>query len=687
MVEKRKTAEGGDEAPAKRQRVSRACDQCRAAREKCDGIRSPGCFTCLSSNRECTYTTPPKKRGIQPGYIRTLELTLAWIFENCPGAESTLTGAIASDQIAALLSGKDTDGAYKLHRAWRRSSSCKELEKLLGSGKADPAYSPDADSAEETSQAHDVATAPVRTPAAHTSSEKTFVATLPNNTWRLLDVYFAYTHTWLPILQKHDMLKLAYTYGEHGVHLSPGESPEHAELWALLALGAVQEEVVSAPASARTSRPVYETARRLIPDERGKQSVSHVKALILLSLINVGSKDWTAAWLLLGQAINIAIDLGLHKANALDHARSKHTILACFFLERILCSHLSRVPRLDSGDIAALGPVEEEGLEEWETWSGCDGFTQANNTHRESIRSSSRSPSHSLSIFNQLVVLSNGLPGPSMSISFPPHLQQADSRMTTPQLLHLHILQSCCVGNTNQTEQLLAEFSNRFGIAAMPAVFRIYLETAGRSATATLQAGSRGLLPDIVTSIDRVWSQGTVGSQDRSLHSLDGMTFTPDLRKQSLQNTKPQSLYPTSAPHAGRGSLSSQYGDASKSAMVLGGGPTGLHPDFVTSPVATRTPQTASAAPLGNRMDDMPPLERFKSNNSIDMEALFDELASLDGAESADHQPLFMQNLGLAPNADLNDVLASDFGFDPLLSTYMNTAPVAMDQSRTYAGG
>lgn len=613
MVEKRKAAEGGEEAPtpAKRQRVSRACDQCRAAREKCDGIRNPGCFTCLSSNRECTYTTPPKKRGIQPGYIRTLELTLAWVFENCPGAESTLSGAIASDQIAALLSGKDSDGSYRLHRGWRKSNVCKELEKLLGSGKA--TSTPDADSAAEENIPQEGSTVSIQAPLTPATTGNTFVATLPSNIWRLFDVYFAYTHTWLPILQKHDILKLAYTYGEHGLHLSPtGPNAEHAELWALAALASTQEIPLSAPLDAGTSEAIYQTARRLIPDERGKQSISHVKAFLLLSLINISSEKWTAAWLQIGQAVNIALDLGLH---AHSHSRSKHTMLACFLLERLLCSHLKRIPRLSSADIASLGPVEEEGLEEWETWSPCDGFSQHGKESRG--EASQRAPSHTLSIFNQLVVLSNGLPGPSIGINLPPHLQA--SKTTTPQLVHLHILHSCCVGDVERAKQLLSEFTWRFGVLAMPAVFRFYVEL---SATGVTQAS--------------------------------------------------------------RGSLSVQLDAAPKPTMVLSGAPTGMQPEFVTSPVATKTPQTASTGPLGSKFEDMPPLERFKSNNSIDMEALFDELASLDGVDSADHQPIFMQNLGLAPNADLNDAL---FGFDPLLSTYMNAAPNGIDPSQGYSGG
>jgi hypothetical protein len=84
---------GTESTPAKRSRVSRACDQCRASREKCDGVK-PVCHTCDSQKRACTYDEPPKKRGIQPNYIRTLELTLAWLFQTVPETQAALSRSL-----------------------------------------------------------------------------------------------------------------------------------------------------------------------------------------------------------------------------------------------------------------------------------------------------------------------------------------------------------------------------------------------------------------------------------------------------------------------------------------------------------------------------------------------------------------------------------------------------------------
>jgi len=125
-------------APAKRQRVSRACDQCRAARERCDG-KQPRCYPCISQSRPCTYEVSPKKRGVQTGYIRTLELALGWVFEKVPGSEDTLSTLLsrADGQGAQVLAGKDAGGADRLQKRWRKSRVHRGIDRIL-SGDAGP---------------------------------------------------------------------------------------------------------------------------------------------------------------------------------------------------------------------------------------------------------------------------------------------------------------------------------------------------------------------------------------------------------------------------------------------------------------------------------------------------------------------------------------------------------------------
>src|SRR5215469_10353725 len=240
--------------PAKRKRVSRACDQCRLAREKCDGIQ-PTCFSCASSNRACSYTTSPKKRGMQTGYVRTLELSLAWSFTNIPGVEEGLKHALQDANVQATISGKDVEGSNKLHKKWRRSVICKRIDRLLsGVGPTDShAEDSNASSEDEEEDSHIQQSAvgettlltPVSQPMGRInpnhSNERSLldlckatnsVSTtgpinlqqlkLPDNLWRLLDIFFAFTHSWFPTVEKHDILRISYSYPQDGLTITSG---------------------------------------------------------------------------------------------------------------------------------------------------------------------------------------------------------------------------------------------------------------------------------------------------------------------------------------------------------------------------------------------------------------------------------------------------------------------------------
>ncbi|KAL1613517.1 hypothetical protein SLS54_010524 [Diplodia seriata] len=464
----------------------------------CDGIQ-PSCFTCASSNRDCTYTANPKKRGIQPGYIRTLELALAWTFANVPASEDALLNLLVQPEGRALLSGKDQDGSYKLHRKWRKSAFCRDIDRVLSG--ADPPL------------------ASVNRPPVPLRPK----LKVPSNLWRLFDVYFAYTHCWFPIAEKHDVLKISYSYPEDGLDMSansPG-SGEHAELWSILAVASVQENAAN-PSSAQQSEDgakllpgdIYNIARSLIPSEQGSHELGHVKALLLLALVNIGANMSRAAWFLIGYAARLAFVLGLHNAfqpqgrfhgNEDQSPRGKHVFLACFALDTIVSAHLGREPFMRRDHVDRVGLIAEDGLEEWHPWVGCPDF-----------KPSSSNP---------------------------------------------------------------AQFADAFGTPALLPIFSPLIALAGRK-------------------------------------------------------------------------------------------PTDQRPTVKNPSISSQTPNSA--------IYDGPSLERYPSAGSNDLDALFDELATLEGPERLDSQPQFMQNLGFAPDMNLSDVLSSDYGqFDPMFNAYLQHSVAA----------
>ncbi|KAB5583316.1 hypothetical protein GE09DRAFT_947411 [Coniochaeta sp. 2T2.1] len=61
--------------PRKRSKISRACDECRRKKIKCDAVAEGGdepCSNCRRSSSQCLFSRVPQKRGPSKGYIKEL---------------------------------------------------------------------------------------------------------------------------------------------------------------------------------------------------------------------------------------------------------------------------------------------------------------------------------------------------------------------------------------------------------------------------------------------------------------------------------------------------------------------------------------------------------------------------------------------------------------------------------------
>ena len=235
---------------------------------------------------------------------------------------------------------------------------------------------------------------------------------LPKRTGKLLQEYFCSTHCWLPIIGKHDVLRLSYPYDARSniprVSPYPGE---FAALWAILAYQSSYEPENSHGARGgatdrrEPANTLYVHARALIPSEGMEFELGHVQALLLLALYNTRFGQWRAAWLLCGQAVRVASDLGLDKLCSPTHAarlgqqnaghvRRTFVFFGCFILETFLAARLGRTPHLRGEVLQSVDLVEEDGPEEWELW-------QSPNVRSD--QDISLNPSFLISTFNHLV--------------------------------------------------------------------------------------------------------------------------------------------------------------------------------------------------------------------------------------------------------------------------------------------
>lgn len=668
---KRGADAGESQLPQKRSRVSRACDQCRASREKCDGTH-PRCHSCTSQKRECSYNDQPKKRGIQPNYIRTLEMIVAWLFRSAAGSEGKLATHLASvaDAVHRAISAKDAGHAESLHQGWRNSIVCRQIDQILsgapierpstsGATPSDSAVLEHLEAPADTSSTVD-ATASIENcvltrpssgyengslvggqvnivrhrskpalqpnllqdrqdtfdPQLDPSAGQRIIASsswrlkLPENTWTLLEYYFAFTHAWLPITERETILKLVYKYPSEGVPrdvVSDVNSRYH-ELWTILSLSALQLMYGGQSQLREIHENLREVTSTSISLDTEYADSSHLRTILLHVLIEFTSQNWGKAWLLVGRAIRLSLTLDADIASDGHNAADTKTIkLAAFVLEVAIAQCLgTRVVHLRPEHIDQLGLMNEDGSDEWEAWH--DPFTTT----------LSKSPAMSLSTFNRLVRLtarsfnaqhlSNApqqAPGPLLFSA-----QQHRTSITDFESLRSHILPANDLAISPDSNATQASFQYK----AVMALVQNATQAQGRLQPSTvLSAFECGQL-----------SGSTANSvSDRLPHAY---VSVPNETAESVLSSSP-GFFPEAREE--------------KSAWPFEERSSNILPSNLTS---------ASIEDVASGAD------------------IFEELALLERTDSSQH-PQFMQNLGFGPDLDLAEFFGADYQpSDPLLA-------------------
>ncbi|KAK1700959.1 hypothetical protein BDP55DRAFT_4124 [Colletotrichum godetiae] len=444
-------------------RVTRACNECRRRKDRCDGIR-PSCNSCLSIGRSCSYG-PAKKRGLRTGYVRALELLLGMIVNTIDDADEWLTAILEGEdrrpkfglRDLSLLASSNTDVTDTLADSWRTSQTWKKIERLLSvdepadsleDGEAfkkfesgikeaiklaakvsadqistvdngldmitptytnisQDDYSPagtitlgkqDVDSTLSLYSFHP--TFPKNTltmPQVPTPQHHVCTPGMPPNWAQLLDIYFANTHSWLPMVQKHDLLRLVYlkANSDKDTNTSPViGSGDLCFIWTVMAYSLRQS------GSLDLSEPFLRSATDSLSQGNGKHQIGHIRALLIVTLIRMEQEDSGAAWLAVGQATYSAAMLFLPAvADGPSHKDegTRRTLMCVFVLDALVASWIKSRPYLDRSDAQRLGLLATESMEEWEPWQSKD------------LNNQSLTPSHVpglvLSTFNSLFLL------------------------------------------------------------------------------------------------------------------------------------------------------------------------------------------------------------------------------------------------------------------------------------------
>lgn len=384
--------------PSKRQRIYRACDQCRRRKSKCDGAQ-PACKICHVANRTCTYQTGGGRRGLPSGYVRSLEITLGLVLQQLRGSENTICAVLrdARGKGNFLKSGQ----ADHLVSVWRKSRTSRDVNQLLNSDHEevgndgsdwDLVETHDQDENMDdcvpvpTDSSPNEATIAQRVQEPLVPVPKKTVWMIPDNTPDLLDFYFTYTHCWFPILERRVLLRAMHTSRNRptAIHTSCD-----MVLWAVISYASILR------GNYDSSLPSPSALQLLVQEqllaEPGNLDLGHVHAVLIFVLIQISLGNIHSAWTLVGQATRLLAGLQL----STRESRYPHTFHGCTFLDNILSAFLQRTPCLSPDEQLEEGPVNEDELDEWDVWSAA----RSNIIHGGPM---STAPLRALSSFNIL---------------------------------------------------------------------------------------------------------------------------------------------------------------------------------------------------------------------------------------------------------------------------------------------
>ncbi|PTD07904.1 hypothetical protein HYE67_002186 [Fusarium culmorum] len=453
-----------------RHRVTRACNECRRRKDRCGGQR-PSCISCTENDRVCSYG-PAKKRGLRPGYVRAIEALLGLIITTIEGSESWICGLLQgkteqiSLQLASLELQESDISVDFLLETWRKCNLAKKAGELL----APESLEMDEDGTDSTryfdtkvvealalsqSSRHGDTTAlltPMNTDTTphevtnidspptllvHTSNQSadavshvstvpqqnnptsnsngssvTLIPQLPTNWPHLMDVYFETTHSWLPISQKHELLRTAYTVANNPSTSANAPSPgELAFLHAVLMYASHQTSTIhTLPKPSLDDNYGDGSPQALTQSSLFSNPVSydlgHIRAFLVLSLLEMDQDCWNKAWISIGRAVYTAISLGFISRNSTEgqpvyNDDIKRTLSGCVTLETIIASRLGTATCLQSSDISLESLLITDGIEEWEPWQPRILVDTRSNATRQV--SNPHMPGHVISTFNRLL--------------------------------------------------------------------------------------------------------------------------------------------------------------------------------------------------------------------------------------------------------------------------------------------
>ncbi|KAJ5177989.1 uncharacterized protein N7500_000688 [Penicillium coprophilum] len=502
--------------PSKRQRICRACDQCRRRKSKCDGGQ-PTCSICHTANRTCSYQNGGGRRGLAPGYVRSLETVLGLVLQHVPNSERTVHDLLTKSRNNDHFLSRDPA------TIWRQSRLVKYLSRLIENDSQEHLTTAAYDESEwdtlETINTTGVVTAgtepatsgvnepsmPQEIRNAGTNQPDCLFLPFPPDTLSMLENYFTYTHCWFPILERRDLFRTMHT------SLGPEASPSHVSslvLWAVVAYESSTKNGTDSkqPDPLRIQQSICGRVMTHSPN----LELGHIQAVIILALLQLRLGDIKNSWRLAGQASRMLVTLPMTSKNN----RYRNTFHGCILLDNILSAVLNKAPCMSLEEQQKEGPINEDTIEEWDVWSVPQRASEGG------YQNTPKGPLRALSIFNSLRQIMMYL---ARILYMSTNLLRADERELSATLQAVEALQKVSVEKYPHTRG--SEYNNPSLLTLHLTCLFVKLDSLKRSPTHDMT--EKALLVNLV--------QSSINLLDRYLELTGAVHLSPLLCCFALQ--------------------------------------------------------------------------------------------------------------------------------------------------------
>lgn len=334
------------------QRIQIACERCRQRKHKCDG-QIPVCSTCQKAGTPCIVVDRLTYRQYPRGHVEALERENELLRARAADLEAKLASVVPQSEHVGTPGPQDDSGILTRTSLDQSSLPSKYVGEASGSffGKIMQAMLLQSDYKHEQGPKHNKLRLRVRSdenadsPLSRCEGSEHCEFPSPEVAQKLQEEYFRSRWAMLPFLHKPTFMELHF---QAVMKLQRRASSTSLFLFfAVMCLGAIDARRHD-PGLGDIHLLYFATAMHHYLDGLMRtDDIETVQGLLLVANIAISEAQSVNAWLAAGQAVRLAIDLGLHRPS--EH--SNNTLLRTEIRKRVFWSSYA----LDCNISFALG--------------------------------------------------------------------------------------------------------------------------------------------------------------------------------------------------------------------------------------------------------------------------------------------------------------------------------------------